>query len=85
MKRGQIPKYSSRTTALGKRFELEVQLRKKADPFFSKAEASREMGYSFPTTLYAILANVPGRAGEKSLGRVEAWLKESEKWRQVRS
>ena len=78
MKAGQVPKYSSRTTALGKRFESAVQLRKKSDPFFSKAAASREMGYTFPTTLYAILAGVPGRAGKKSLSRVEAWLKENE-------
>ena len=74
-----LPKksYSSKTTDRGKRFRAAVAKRRRAEPKFCIADACREMNYAYPTNVFAILAGVPGRAGPRSIERIETWIKEN--------
>lgn len=74
-----LPKksYSSKKTDIGKRFRAAVAKRRRVDTKFCIADAAREMGYAYTTNVFAILAGVPGRAGPRSIERIETWIKEN--------
>lgn len=65
-------KYSSVTSALGKRFT--AACRKLG---ISKAEACRRIGWKFYADLANVLSGSPGRAGKKRLGMVEKFIDEA--------